>query len=48
MKKLLTYIIFALIVVSCGKNKSGNMTVTGAIDGLKKELFIYKKLKIQY
>ncbi len=45
MKNLITYIIFALIVVSCGKNKSGDMTVNGAIDGLKKGTIYLQKIK---
>lgn len=45
MKNLLTYIIFALLIISCGKNKSGNMTVHGSIDGLKKGTVYLQKLK---
>ncbi|SDX13399.1 protein of unknown function [Lutibacter oricola] len=36
MKKLISCIVLVTILFSCGRNKSGNMTVTGTIDGLKK------------
>jgi len=45
MKKLLPYIIVISLVISCGKNHNGTMTVHGNIDGLKKGTLFLQKMK---
>ncbi len=44
MKKLICCIVLISLVVACGKNKSGNMTVNGTIDGLKKGTIFLQKM----
>lgn len=45
MKKLISCIILALLIISCGEEKTGNMLVKGQIDGLKKGSLFLQKLK---
>ncbi len=44
MKKLVSCIVLIILIVSCGKNKTGNMIVNGTIEGLKKgTLYLQKR-----
>lgn len=45
MKNIFKYIVVALLIVSCGKNKTGNMTVKGTVKGLKKGTVYLQKMK---
>ena len=45
MKNIFKYVIVALLIVSCGKSKTGNMTVNGTIKGLKKGTLYLQKMK---
>ncbi|MDV7185713.1 DUF4369 domain-containing protein [Lutibacter sp. TH_r2] len=45
MKNILKYIIVALLIISCGKSKTGNMTVNGTVKGLKKGTIYLQKMK---
>ena len=45
MKKLISCIILALLIISCSEEKKGNMLVKGQIDGLKKGSLFLQKLK---
>lgn len=45
MKKLISCIVLIGLIVSCGQKKSGNMTVNGTIDGLKKGTVYLQKMK---
>ena len=43
MKKIITVIVFAILIVACATEKNGNMVVQGKIEGLKKGTLYYKK-----
>lgn len=45
MKNLFKYILIALLIVSCGDSKTGNMTVNGTVKGLKKGTIYLQKMK---
>lgn len=45
MKNIFKYIFVALLIVSCGKSKTGNMTVNGTIKGLKKGTIYLQKMQ---
>ncbi len=45
MKKLIGLIIIVTLIISCNKNKQGNMVVKVTIDGLKKGTLYLQKVK---
>jgi len=47
MKKIITGIVFAILIVACATEKEGNMVVQGKIEGLKKGTLYLQKMKIR-
>ena len=45
MKKIFQLIVFSFLIVSCNKEKKGNMIVSGTITGLKKGTLLLQKVK---
>ena len=45
MKKIITGIVFAILIVACATEKEGNMVVQGKIEGLKKGTLYLQKMK---
>ena len=45
MKKIITVIVFAILIVACATEKNGNMVVQGKIEGLKKGTLYLQKMK---
>ena len=45
MKKIITVLVFAILIVACASEKDGNMIVQGKIKGLKKGTLYLQKMK---